>query len=412
VVDRRARVSMRHHVRGPSTDSRDGPRRAILDALDARTGALVPRSDMRMNTARGWSAAAAAAAALLAMTAGCGGSPERQAEPSAATPSAATAPSHRLYVSNETQGQVVVIDATTGQVVDRIAVGKRPRGLKLSADGTRLYVALSGSPIAPPGVDESTLPPKDPASDGIGVVDVATRKLVRTFPSGQDPESFDLSTDGRLLYVSNEETAEMSILDLGTGVIRTRVKVGDEPEGVTTSPDGKTVWVTCEEDNEIVGVDTTSFAVVARVPTAKRPRAIVFTRDGATMFVTGEFGFAVSVVDVASRKVVKTIDLPAGDNGQLPARPMGAVLSADGRTVYVSNGRGRSVAVIDVASQSVTRTFPEVGERPWGIALSPDGSTIYTANGPGADVSFIDVTSGKVTRKVATDGSPWGVVVK
>ena len=40
------------------------------------------------------------------------------------------------------------------------------------------------------------------------------RTLVRTYPSGQDPESFDLSPDGKTLYVSNEETAEMSVLDL------------------------------------------------------------------------------------------------------------------------------------------------------------------------------------------------------
>jgi hypothetical protein len=40
-------------------------------------------------------------------------------------------------------------------------------------------VALSGSPIAPPGVDESTLPPPDKRADGIGVVSVADRKLLR-----------------------------------------------------------------------------------------------------------------------------------------------------------------------------------------------------------------------------------------
>ena len=172
-----------------------------------------------------------------------------------------------VYVSAEASGEVVVVDPATGAITTRIPVGKRPRGLKISPDGQVLYVALSGSPRAGPNVDESTLPPADRAADGVGVMDLAAHKLVRTLPSGQDPESFDLSPDGRILYVSNEETAEMSVLDLGTGVIRTRVAVGDEPEGVTTSPDGRTVWVTCEEDNEIVGVDTTSFEVVARVPT-------------------------------------------------------------------------------------------------------------------------------------------------
>ena len=63
-------------------------------------------------------------------------------------------------------------------------MGKRPRGVKLSHDGKLLYVALSGSPRAAPGVDESKLPPPDRAADGVGVVDLATRKLIRTYASG------------------------------------------------------------------------------------------------------------------------------------------------------------------------------------------------------------------------------------
>ena len=64
-------------------------------------------------------------------------------------------------------------------------------------------MALSGSPRAGPGVDESKLPPGDHTADGVGVVDLASHKLLRTLESGQDPESFDLSRDGKTLYVSN-----------------------------------------------------------------------------------------------------------------------------------------------------------------------------------------------------------------
>src|SRR5690349_6135945 len=77
----------------------------------------------------------------------------------AAAPAAAPTSHVRLYVSDETGGNVDVIDPASGQVLAKIAVGKRPRGIKISQDGKTLYVALSGSPIAGPGVDESTLPP-------------------------------------------------------------------------------------------------------------------------------------------------------------------------------------------------------------------------------------------------------------
>ena len=50
----------------------------------------------------------------------------------------------------------------------RIAVGKRPRGIKLSRDGKLLYAAVTGSPLGGPNVDESKLPPADRDADGIG----------------------------------------------------------------------------------------------------------------------------------------------------------------------------------------------------------------------------------------------------
>src|SRR5262245_10390842 len=57
-----------------------------------------------------------------------------------------------LYVSAEESGEIIVVDVDRAEVAARIPVGKRPRGIKLSRDGKLLYVALSGSPRAAPGV--------------------------------------------------------------------------------------------------------------------------------------------------------------------------------------------------------------------------------------------------------------------
>ena len=145
-------------------------------------------------------AVAITAASLL--VAGCNRTtPAEQSErapapPAAPGPEAACPSAVRLYVSDETGGNVIVVDPEEGTVVERIAAGKRPRGIRLSRDGKQLLIALSGSPIAGPGVDESKLPPPDRSADGIGVLDLATHKMVRTHDSGQDPESFDISPDG------------------------------------------------------------------------------------------------------------------------------------------------------------------------------------------------------------------------
>src|SRR3954466_15627245 len=81
-----------------------------------------------------------------------------------------TAPSGRAYVSNERSGDISVIDLSSNTVVATIPVGKRPRGVQLSPDKTRLYVALSGTPITPPGQEQSG--PSDKSADAIGVIDL------------------------------------------------------------------------------------------------------------------------------------------------------------------------------------------------------------------------------------------------
>ena len=73
-----------------------------------------------------------------------------------------------VYVTNEVSGDLSVIDPATHTAIATLPLGKRPRGIRVSPDRTQLYVALSGSPISPPGVDESKLPPPDRTADGIG----------------------------------------------------------------------------------------------------------------------------------------------------------------------------------------------------------------------------------------------------
>jgi YVTN family beta-propeller protein len=338
------------------------------------------------------------------LVSGC--SRERKAAPPQGPPATPV-----FYASDESGGNIDVIDPATAQVVATIPVGKRPRGIKLSRDGKLLYVALSGSPNAGPGVDESKLPPADRSADGVGVVDLAARKLLRVLSSGQDPESFDLSPDGKVLYVSNEETAEMTALDLDTGVIRGKVAVGREPEGVTVRPDGKAVYVTSEQDGQVTAIDTSNLSVAGQMQTGRRPRSIVFAQDGVTAFVTNELEGTLTVLDTVAQKAVGDIKISTNAPPPAVARPMGAVLSKDGKQLYVTTGRGGSVAVVDVAARKQVGSLDAVGARPWGIGLSPDGTQAYTANGASHDVSVTNLATGNVEKRIHVDGSPWGIVV-
>src|ERR1700729_2889368 len=94
----------------------------------------------------------------------------------------------RAYVSNEDGETVTVLDTEKDEVIATVAVGKRPRGLKLNRDGSLLYVAVSGLPKCPPSVpdEECAKLKRDVQADGIATIDTATLKLTRVLKSGSD----------------------------------------------------------------------------------------------------------------------------------------------------------------------------------------------------------------------------------
>jgi YVTN family beta-propeller protein len=344
---------------------------------------------------------------LAALLFGCGGATREAAE--APEPEGA----YRVYVTNEASGDLSVIDSGRHEVIATVKLGKRPRGIHGSADRKTIYVALSGSPMAPPGVDESTLPPPDRSADGIGVFDVATNRLLRVISSGSDPEEFDLSKDGKLLYVSNEDVAKASIVDIAAGKVIRELPVGEEPEGVTTSPDGKFVYVTSENDGAIFVIDTAAAKVIKKFKVGLRPRDVAFLPSGAKAYVTRENDAKVGVIDAVKHTPVGEIDLgpvrPDPSLAGVEIKPMAVTLSPDATKAYVSAGRGKKVFVIETATDKVLSSF-EVGLRPWGIGVSPDGKFLYTANGPANDVSVVDLATETVIKRIKVADRPWGIL--
>jgi YVTN family beta-propeller protein len=315
----------------------------------------------------------------------------------------------RAYVSNEDGETVSVLDTQKNEVVATVAVGKRPRGLKLNRDGSLLYVAVSGVPKCPPSVpdEECAKLKRDLSVDGIATIDTATLKVTGLLKSGSDPEQFDLSRDGKRLYISNEDSAQATVLDTVTGAIIATLPIGHEPEGVRVSPNGKWVIVTSETDSTIAIVDTGALKVLKTAKVGMRPRDVAFTPDSKAVYVSGEGDASLSRVEIpAGEPVTRVLEMRKED------RPMGVVFDAVRRQIYVSTGRGGTIAVVqqEGSGGKLIKEIP-VGARPWGIALSHDGRRLYTANGSSNDITVVDTSTLSVLKKVPVGKGPWGIVL-
>ncbi|WP_161827608.1 beta-propeller fold lactonase family protein [Steroidobacter agaridevorans] len=329
-------------------------------------------------------------------------------EVAAASSNAATA---RAYVSNEDGQSVSVLNAESFASIATIDVGKRPRGLKLSRDGSQLFVAVSGLPKCPPTVpdEECAKLERDLKADGIAVVDTASRKVIKVLAAGSDPEQFAMSNDGKRLYVANEDVGLLSVVDVDAGKVIERIKVGLEPEGVAMTPNGRWVLVTNESDSSVSVIDTATLKVTKTVPVGKRPRDMAFAPDGNTAYVSGELDASLYSMPVTGNEPVRRL-LQLRE----ATRPMAVVQDSARNRLYLSTGRGGTVAIIDTKdapqAMKLIKEVP-VGKRPWGIALSADGRHLYTANGPSNDVSVVDTTTLTEVKRIPVGSSPWGIVL-
>ena len=300
------------------------------------------------------------------------------------------------FVTNERDGTITVIETKTDRVYSTIKVGGRLRGIRLSPDKQRIWVAISYP------TNQST------GEDKIAELDL-NGNVVAKYEAGTDPENFAIDDRATRLYIANEDAGTASITDIKANRVITSMAVGLEPEGAAISPDGRWVYITSESSSSVSVIDTGTGEVVKQFLVGARPREAVFTSDSARAYITAENGNVVSVVDTTSHSVVKTIELPRGD-GPAQLKPKGIVVSRDGKRLYVATGRGNSVAVIDGERLAVTALIP-VGSRPWGIALTPDGKKLYTANGISNDVTVIDTSTNQVVGTVKAGDGPWGIAL-
>ena len=300
-----------------------------------------------------------------------------------------------VFVTNERDGTISVIETKTNKTVDTIVTGARPRGIRMSADGTRAFIALS-SPIGKT---------PDPADSRILIVDTSNGNELGSIHVGDDPEQ--LALDAERVYVSNEDNGTATATDIASGDTLATLVTGIEPEGVIISPDGRWVYVMAETSSTVTVIDTEKLAVAQTFLVGTRPRDGAFSPDGRRAYISSELGGTLAVVDTGTHTVIDTVPIAYNDT----MKPVGVLVSPAGDRVYVANGRGNSVSVIDASTFKLITTIP-VGQRVWGIGLTPDGKTLYAANGLSNDVSVINTEGGRVVATIKAGDGPWGVAVR
>jgi YVTN family beta-propeller protein len=140
----------------------------------------------------------------------------------------------------------------------------------------------------------------------------------------------------------------------------TVVRVGNGSEGFDVSPDGKEIWVANAEDGTISVIDAAARKVEATLPAnVGGANRLKFTPDGTRVLVSSLRDSDLVVLDAGTRKEIKRIKLGHG--------AAGIVMQPDGARTFVACLPDNYVTVIDLKSLEVAGHI-DVGGEPDGLA--------------------------------------------
>jgi YVTN family beta-propeller protein len=227
----------------------------------------------------------------------------------------------------------------------------------------------------------------------VDVIDPKTYRVIRQEPVGQLPQHVTPSWDLRTLWVDNDKGNSLTPVDPRTGRFGTPVAVAD-PYNLYFTVDGRSAVVVAERLRRLDFRDPHTMALQhsLRVP-CKGVDHADFTIQGTHALFSCEFSGQLLWVDMLRRHVDQVIDLPRETN--LHPKPQDVKVSPDGRTFYVADENSNGVYSVDAATRRV-RSFLPTGLGAHGLYVSRDSRDLYVTNRHSGSVAVVSFATGQV----------------
>jgi DNA-binding beta-propeller fold protein YncE len=194
---------------------------------------------------------------------------------------------------------------------------------------------------------------------------------IKVFHDFRSPRVASIAPGGRLAYITDDGTGDLTVIDLGQRKIVGRVFVGPHAHHFGVSPDGRWIWVALGETaRTIVRLDATNPReprVIGRLHPHYGAHDVAFAPDGKTAWVSSPAAPYVSGFTAGGRLL-----WTAG------ARRGPQHVAFSGRSALVTSGYGSSLAAFTWGSPS---RAPDVSAAPYGsFNLATYGGLVVTTS--------------------------------
>jgi YVTN family beta-propeller protein len=287
----------------------------------------------------------------------------------------------RVYVPNSTANTVDVIDPLTFQVVDHFRVGSIPHHITPSWDLKKLYIENEGSSL-------------------LTVIDPATGKVTGNI-AVPFPYNLYFTPDGKKAIVVVERLARLDFRDPNTWQLIKSVHIPWRGiDHLDFSADGSYLIGSTEWSGILVKIDTRTMEITGSLNIGGLPIDVRLAPAGDVFYVANQGRHGVSIVDPVSMKELAFLPTARGAHG--------LQVSRDTHFLYVSNRDAGSISVIDMQTRRMVATW-KIGGSPDMMQLSPDGKQLWASGRYYGTVAVIDTETGKLLKTIRAGAGAHGL---
>ncbi|HWZ32276.1 MAG TPA: YncE family protein [Bryobacteraceae bacterium] len=223
------------------------------------------------------------------------------------------------------------------------------------------------------------------------VIDTTNDKLVGTIPGTNGVHGIAVANDLGKGYTSDGTDNDVTVFDLKTNAVQTKIKTGQNPDAIIYEPVTHRVFTFNGRSSDATAIDAkTGNVITASIPVGGKPEFAQIDGKGH-IYVNIEDKNEIVEIDAKNALVSKRYSIAPCDE------PSGLAIDPKGRLYSVCNNK--TMIVSDPATGKVLAT-PAIGPAPDGVAF--DDGYAFSANGGDGTITMVGETSPGKFEVVAT----------
>jgi PQQ-dependent catabolism-associated beta-propeller protein len=263
-------------------------------------------------------------------------------------------------------------------------------------------------------------PPRQPSNDlvfvsnegtdQVTIIDGATGRIDGALPTGKRPRGMGISPDRKTLYVAASDSNRIEAWDIAARKLMRILHSGPDPERFAVSPDGKTIYVANEDNSLISFLDIATDKVTHEVKVGAEPEGVGVSTDGKLLVTTSETTSTAHFIDAANGEML--------DSEPVGTRPRYVLFLDGGKTVWVSSEQRGRISIFDAATHKLIGTIDLVQQvdtdkpvQTVEMAATRDERRVFVGMGRTNMVAEIDPKTRSVVRTFPTGERTWSVAL-